>query len=108
MGIKLRDLGGYGDIPDDDDPGVRTLRCRRDAPPVLAAQLRTDGSRRGWVSSTRTSTTNRLASAYWRTMLAGLTFLEMEETGVTVDVERGKELIKVFEMVKERLDHVTS
>jgi hypothetical protein len=46
---------------------------------------------------------NSSREGFWRTMLAGLTFLEMEESGVTVDVGRGKELIKTFELVKERL-----
>ena len=102
MGIKMRDLGGYGDIPDDKilpyalydaDATLRLFwrlnfaRSPRDGDGFLDHDVHHKSSR----------------EAFWRTMLAGLTFLEMEETGVTVDIDRGKDLIKVFELVRERL-----
>jgi uracil-DNA glycosylase family 4 len=102
MGIKLRDLGGYGDIPDDkilpyalyDADATLRLFWRLN----FARTLR-DGD--GFLDQDVYHKSSR--EAFWRTMLAGLTFLEMEETGVTVDVDRGKELIKVFELVRDRL-----
>jgi uracil-DNA glycosylase family 4 len=102
MGIKLRDLGGYGDILDDHLLGYALY----DADATLRlfwrlnfARTLNDGD--GFLDQDVKHHNSR--EAFWRTMLAGPTFLEMEETGVTVDVERGKELIKVFEMAKERL-----
>jgi uracil-DNA glycosylase family 4 len=102
MGIKLRDLGGYGDIPDN----VLVPYALYDADATLRlfwrfnfARTLNDGD--GFLDQDVWHKSSR--EPYWRTMLAGLTFLEMEETGVTVDVDRGKELIKVFELVKERL-----
>jgi uracil-DNA glycosylase family 4 len=102
LGIKVRDLSGYGDIPDheimpyalyDADATLRLFwkfnfaRAEHDGYGFLDFDVNRESSR----------------EPFWRTMLAGLAFLEMEETGVTVDVARGKELIKVFEQVKETL-----
>jgi uracil-DNA glycosylase family 4 len=102
MGIKLRDLGGYGDIPDDkilpyamyDADATLRLFWR-----LNFARSLNDGD--GFLDQDVKHKSSR--EAFWRTMLAGPTFLEMEETGVTVDVERGKELIKIFELARERL-----
>jgi uracil-DNA glycosylase family 4 len=102
MGIKVRDLPGYGYIPDheiipyalyDADATLRLFwklnfaRADRDGDGFLDLDVNRKSSR----------------EPFWLTMLAGLAFQEMEEIGVTVDVGRGKELIKAFEQVKEKL-----
>ena len=102
MGIKVRDLAGYGDIPDHEIMPYAAY----DADATLRLFWRLNFARSlydgdGFLDQDVNHQPSR--EAFWRTMLAGLTFLEMEETGVTVDVGRGKELIKNFELVKERL-----
>jgi uracil-DNA glycosylase family 4 len=102
MGIKMKELVGYGDIPDE----VLLPYALYDADATLRLFWRFNykrgpGEGEGFLDQDVKHNSSR--EAFWRTMLAGPAFLEMEETGVTVDVARGKELIQVFELVKERL-----
>jgi DNA polymerase I-like protein with 3'-5' exonuclease and polymerase domains/uracil-DNA glycosylase len=102
LGIKLRDLGGYGDIP---DSALIPYACY-DADATLRLFWKLNFARaphegEGFLDQDIHHQSSR--EPFWRTMLAGPTFMEMEEAGVTVDVDRGKDMIKVFELVKERL-----
>jgi uracil-DNA glycosylase family 4 len=102
MGIKVRELMGYGDIP---DTVLLPYACY-DADATLRLFWRLNFQRgqyegEGFLDHDVNHQNSR--EAFWMTMLAGLTFLEMEEVGVTVDIGRGKELIKAFEFAKERL-----
>ena len=102
MGIKVRDLSGYGDIPDE----VILPYSTYDADATLRLFwrlnfMRSPGEGEGFLD--RDVNQNSSREPFWRTMLAGLAFMEMEEAGVTVDIDRGKDLIKIFERVKEVL-----
>jgi uracil-DNA glycosylase family 4 len=103
LGIKPRDLFGYGDIADPDilpyasyDADVThrlferfNLARTNNAPEggFLDCDVHEHSSREG----------------FWRYQLAASTFMEMEVHGVQVDIDRGKELIATFQLAKERM-----
>lgn len=103
LGIKPRDLFGYGDIPDGQILGYSTYDA--DVTHRLLRLFNDERSQGDWKGGFLDCDVHEKSSreAFWRFQLAAPTFMEMEIHGVPVDVERGKELIATFELAKERM-----
>lgn len=103
LGIKPRDLFGYGDIPDPDILPYAAYDA--DVTHRLFGRFnfeRTAGDRwGGFLDCDVHEHSSR--EAFWRYQLAAPTFMEMEIHGIPVDVDRGKELIATFELAKDRM-----
>jgi uracil-DNA glycosylase family 4 len=102
LGIKVKELLGYGDIPDADLLGYACY----DADVTwrlfdMFNHHRSPGDVYGFLDWDVHEKSSR--EGFWRLQLAASTFMEMEVHGVTVDVQRGKELIAVFEQARDRM-----
>lgn len=97
-GIKKSELGGYGDCPDeilhpyanyDSDSTFRLYEVLN-----KGEKAKLDYDRYG----------NSSRKAFWITMRAAPAFLEMEMTGVMINVDRAEEMISLYSDAKEALE----